>query len=326
MSSSSTVVWSSTGRSDTPVPETQRSLIAPDRLRTLVNGLDHPEGVCWDPTAAGGGCVYAGGEDGQLYRVELTRPAFSIVARTAGGMVLGVAADGRGRVVMCAPGVSALCLWDPSRGTMSADPFLTSVGGEALVQPNYAVFGPGDTLYFSDSGRWGADDGRLLALDRDGSARVYSREACCFTNGLAIGGDGRLWCVESRDPVLSAFDLGDPAARRERIHRFEGCVLDGLAPTVDGGMLISCYRPDRIYHRAADGAVEVLVDDPQGTLLAAPTNAAFAGPQLGLLVVANFGRWHLTALDPGLRGVPLHRPSSWGFDARGDRSRSSALR
>ena len=315
MSSSSTAASSSTGRWDTLVPETHRPAIAPDRLRVLVDGLDHPEGVCWDPTAVGGGCVYAGGEDGQLYRVELSTGSASLVARTAGGMVLGVAADGRGRVVMCAPGVSALCLWDPGRITMSADPFLTSVAGRRLVQPNFPVFGADGTLYFSESGRWGADDGCVLALDGDGSARVLSREPCRFANGLAIGGDGRLWCVESRDPVLSAFDLRDPAARRERIHRFDGCVLDGLAPTADGGMLISCYRPDRIYHRAADGALEVLAEDPQGTLLGAPTNVAFAGRDLELLVVANLGRWHLTALDPGMRGAPLHRPASWGFDA-----------
>jgi hypothetical protein len=49
----------------------------------------------------------------------------------------------------------------------------------------------------------------------------------------------------------------------------------------------------------------------------APTNVAFAGPELELLVVANLGRWHLTALEPGLRGAPLHRPAWWGFDARG---------
>ena len=317
---------SSMGRWDTLGPDRHRPAIAPDRLRILVDGLDHPEGVCWDPTAAGGGCVYAGGEGGQLYRIELSSGSSSLVAQTGGGMVLGVAADGRGRVVMCAPGVSALCLWDPARGAMSADPFLTSVDGAALVQPNYAVFGPDGTLYFSDSGTWGADDGRVLAFDGDGSARVYSREPCCFTNGLAIGGDGRLWCVESRDPVLSAFDLGDPTPRRERVHRFDGCVLDGLTPTADGGMLICCYRPDRIYHRAADGALEVLAEDPQGTLLGAPTNAAFAGPRLGQLVVANLGRWHLTALDPGLRGSALHRPTSWGFDAtvtpRADRERT----
>ena len=74
-------------------------------------------------------------------------------------------------------------------------------------------------------------------------------------------------------------------------------------------MVISCYRPDRVYHLSAAGELTILAEDPQGTLLAAPTNVCFAGPQLDRIVVANLGRWHLTALDEtGLRGVPLHRP------------------
>jgi gluconolactonase len=273
--------------------------------------------VCWDPSAAAGGCIYAGGEDGQLYRVDPSTGASSLVARTAGGMVLGIAADGRGRVLMCAPGVGAVCVWDPSRGETSAEPCITAAEGAPLVQPNHAAFGPDGTLYFSDSGTWGADDGRLLAVHGDGVARLFSREPACFTNGLAIGGDGRLWCVESREPVLSAFDLRGPTVRRERIHRFDGCVLDGLAATADGGLLISCYRPDRIYHRAVDGHLETLAEDAQGTLLAAPTNIAFVGPRLERLVVANLGRWHLAVLDPGLHGAPLYRPARWGIDADG---------
>lgn len=37
-------------------------------IEILVDGLDHPEGVCWDPGAA---VVWAGGEAGQAYRIEL---------------------------------------------------------------------------------------------------------------------------------------------------------------------------------------------------------------------------------------------------------------
>jgi gluconolactonase len=97
--------------------------------------------------------------------------------------------------------------------------------------------------------------------------------------------------------------------------RFEGTVLDGLAATADGGLLITCYRPDRIYHLDAGGTVTVVAQDPQGTLLGAPTNVAFAGARLDVAVVANLGRWHLTALDLGLRGAPLHRPQAWAFSA-----------
>jgi gluconolactonase len=80
-------------------------------------------------------------------------------------------------------------------------------------------------------------------------------------------------------------------------------------------MLVSCYRPDRIYHLDRDGRVEVLAEDPQGTRLAAPTNVCFTGPELDVVVSANLGRWHLTRIETGLRGVAPHRPARWAVDA-----------
>jgi len=68
-------------------------------------------------------------------------------------------------------------------------------------------------------------------------------------------------------------------------------------------------------HIDRDGGVEILADDPQGTLLAAPTNVVFAGSQRDRLVSANLGRWHLSLLNVGLHGVPLHYPVRWGADA-----------
>ena len=101
----------------------------------------------------------------------------------------------------------------------------------------------------------------------------------------------------------------------ERVTRLDGTVPDGIALTADGGVVVSCYRPDRIVHIDAAGAVEIVAEDPQGTLLAAPTNVAFAGPQLDRLVSANLGRWHLSLVDSGLRGAPLHYPTTWAADA-----------
>jgi sugar lactone lactonase YvrE len=295
-----------------PAPDPLAHLPAPGAARVLVDGLDHPEGVCWDPIA---GCLYAGGEDGQIYRVELDGGDARVVAR-APGQVLGVTVDGAGCVLACASRDGSLCVWDPRGGDDVARPVLREVEGEPFVQPNFCAFGPDGTLYLSDSGTWARDDGRLIALAPDGAARVLSRDVGHFTNGLAVSPDGRrLWCVESFDPVLTVFDLAAGQPRAEVVRRFEGTVLDGLAPTAGGGLLVTCYRPDRIYHLDASGTATVVAQDPQGTLLGAPTNAAFAGPDLDVAVVANLGRWHLTTLDLGLRGAPLHRPERWAFSA-----------
>ena len=90
---------------------------------------------------------------------------------------------------------------------------------------------------------------------------------------------------------------------------------DGAAFTADGGVLVACYRPDRIVHIDAAGEVEIVAEDPQGTLLGAPTNVAFAGTNRDRLVCANLGRWHLALVESELRGAPLHYRETWAADA-----------
>jgi gluconolactonase len=266
-------------------------------VKPLVDGLDHPEGVAYDP---GAGVVWAGGEAGQIYRVELEDPGFEQVA-TAPGFVLGLAVDGRGRLVVCASADGSVCLYDGNEVRRVVTD---------LVQPNYPAFGPDGTLYVSASGTWARDDGQVVRIGVDGAVETLTREVPCFTNGLAVSPDGRwLYVVESYDPRLSRIDLATGSV--ETVRRFEGTVLDGLACTADGGLLVACYRPDRIYHLDRDGHAEIVADDPQGTLLSAPTNVCFVGPELDRVVSANLGRWHPTLLDLGIRGAAPHRPERW---------------
>ncbi len=280
----------------------------PSRSRVLVKGLDHPEGVAWDPR---GQVVYAGGEAGQIYRVSLDDPRPDVVAH-APDFVLGIAVDGLGRVVTCvAEGKSSVCVLEG--GTVRT--LLTEVEGEPLEFPNYPAFGPDGTLYFTDSGLWGAHRGRIVRVGVDGMAEVLSRALDRFPNGCAVTPDGRwLWVAESLGPTVSRFDLRDGSGP-ELLATLHGHVVDGLALTRDGGCLIANYRPDRIWHLGSDGRLEVVAQDPYGTLLAAPTNVCFVGNDLGRVVSANLGRWHLTILDLGLVGLPLHYPERWAADA-----------
>jgi gluconolactonase len=270
----------------------------PGRARVLVDGLDHAEGVAYDPAAH---ALYAGGEEGQLYRVDLEARTAEEIAR-APGAVLGLAVDGRGRLAACASSDGSLCAYDGERVHRVVT---------GLSYPNWPAFAPDGSLFVSDSGAWGRNDGRLVRIDADGSAETFSRAVPHFTNGCAVTPDGAwLWVLESFVPIVSRFELA--TGRREEVTALYGTVLDGIAFTADGGALISCYRPDRIYHLDAGGHLEVVAQDPQGTLLAAPTNVCFAGDRV---VSANLGRRHLTELDLGLRGAPLHRPDRWALDA-----------
>lgn len=270
-------------------------------IELLVDGLDHPECVAWDPAS---GHLWAGGEDGQLYRVDLEARTWQ-EAHRAPGFVLGLAVDGRGRLAICCKGGRSLCAL--------ADGVVRTLH-DGLTLPNYPAFAPDGTLYFSDSGHWGAADGRVYRLGVDGDLQLFSDRLPHFPNGCAVTPDARhLWMVESFEPTVNRFDLSTGAL--EQVARLEGTVPDGIAFTDDGGVVVSCYRPDRIVHIARDGTVEVLAEDPKGTMLSAPTNVVFVGVARDRLVAANLGRWHLSVLDVGLRGVPLHHPGRWAVDA-----------
>jgi gluconolactonase len=266
----------------------------------LVDGLDHPECVAWDPAT---GVLWAGGEDGQLYRVDLETRTW-VEGPRAPGFVLGLAVDGASRVVICCQGTRSLCVL--------ADGVVSTLH-DGFILPNYPAFAPDGTLYFSDSGRWGMNDGRVFRLAADGGLELFSDRLPHFPNGCAVTPDGtELWMVESYVPTVNRFDLA--TGELEEVLRLDGTVPDGIALTDDGGVIVSCYRPDRIVHIASDGQVEVIAEDPQGTLLAAPTNVVFVGEERDRLVASNLGRWHLTLLDVGLRGLPLHYPARWGVD------------
>jgi gluconolactonase len=270
-------------------------------VEVLVEGLDHPEGVCWDPDS---NVLWAGGEAGQLYRIDPDARTVELAA-LAPGFVLGLAVDAHGRLAVCVSSDGSLCVFDGG----SVRRVATGLGF-----PNYPAFGPDGTVWLADSGAWERNDGRVLRIAPDGEVDVFSTALPHFPNGCAVTADGRwLWLVESYEPTVNRLDLA--SGQVEEVARLEGTVPDGVAFTADGGVLVSCYRPDRIVHIDRDGSVEVVAEDPQGTLLAAPTNVCFMGARLDRLVSANLGRWHLTVIDAALTGVPLHYPERWAADA-----------
>jgi gluconolactonase len=100
---------------------------------------------------------------------------------------------------------------------------------------------------------------------------------------------------------------GSPG-RIETVAEFPRTVPDGVAFDVDGSLYVSMYRPDVIYRRTPDGQIDILAEDFEGTLMAAPTNIAFCGRNRDVLLSTNLGRWHITRYEVGVAGHPLNYP------------------
>jgi gluconolactonase len=250
----------------------------------VAEGLDHPECVAMSRD----GLIYAGGEAGQLYRVD---PASGVVSElgTSGGWLLGLAVDAGDRVFACDVKLGAVLVFETDG---SHRVFSTGTPDRPMVTPNFPVFDGEGSLYVSDSGVWPEGGGCIYRIARDGTTTVWTTAASRFANGLAIDPAGRfLYVAEStlpgitRVPILADGSAGEP----ELVVEMPGTVPDGIAFDRDGRLYIGCYRPDRIYRLDPDGQLVIVRDDFQGTDLAAPTNIAFGGDGRDLYV-ASLGR------------------------------------
>lgn len=275
-----------------------------ERFSVIAEGLDHPECVATGPD----GELYAGGEAGQIYRIDLASGTAAVIAST-GGFVLGISFDARGRVYACDIARRQLLRIDPGSG--SADVLSEGTREHPLQNPNLGCFAPDGTIFLTDSGTWHGADGRILRVDPRGRTEVWCESSREFPNGCCLDVDDRsLLVAESTAAELTRIPItaDGSAGEREVVATFPGAIPDGVCVDADGTAYVCCYRPDRIYAVARDRTVRIVADDPEGTLLAAPTNAAWYGEGNRRLAVANLGRWHISAADLGVTGRPSHLP------------------
>jgi len=263
------------------------------------SGLDHPECI-----ACGcDGYAYAGGEAGQIYRLDLARGEFEEFANV-GGFVGGICQDAQHRLYVCNGDVKRV---DPD-GTVEV--YCNHAGDVPLNVANYPVFDAAGNLYVSDSGGWLKNDGWICKIAPGGTGEVWSRSLPEFPNGTAIDAAGEyLYVAMSTDPGVARIKIeaDGSAGSAETVVALPKTVPDGLAFDTEGTLYCSCYRPDRIY-QYANGQLEILADDYAGTAIAAPTNIAFCGPQRDLFLSANLGRWHISQYELGKTGMPLNYP------------------
>lgn len=276
-----------------------------DELEMFALGLDHPEGIAIAPD----GTIYVGGEAGQIYRIGADDAPVEIAH--IGAFALGLALDAEGRLYVCNEGAECVFRVDPANGSM--EEFARGDGVRSMRVPNWGAFDAAGNYYVSDSGTWGAEDGLVWVVRPGGRTEIWSDEPRGFPNGLAVAPDGsRVFLLESMPARLVEIPIADDgSAGPLRVLCELGLMVpDGVAACDDGSLVIACYRPDALYRWSHGDGLDLVAYDPQGQVLAAPTNVAFTGAELDVLVVPSLAAWHVTRGRVGLRGTPLFVPTA----------------
>ena len=139
-------------------------------IGTFGSGLDHPECIC----CGCDGFAYAGGEAGQIYRIDLDRRDFEEIANVGGGFVGGIAQDGRRNLYACSGDVKRIS----ADGTVSL--YFDGTGQDPLSVANYPVFDRYGNLYVSHSGGWKRTTA-ASSRSHPGGGRARSGAAACHT-------------------------------------------------------------------------------------------------------------------------------------------------
>lgn len=266
--------------------------------------LDHPEAVAWGPD----GRVYAGGEDGQVYRIGFEDRRCEQLAKIPGGFVLGLAHDADANVYACDERLACVHKITP-KGEVSV--YATGNADQKMRLTNYPVFDDAGNLYVSDSGDFGGRNGIIWRVRPGGRAEVWDRKANGFTNGMCLSADGRsLYVVESSPPLVSRIDIRADGSAGDRTVLVElpRQVPDGVALDRNGDLYIALYNPNIIYQLKPNGELVTLYDDWQQLQLLAPTNVAFGGPDLSTLLIAGLCGWSIHTAPMAVPGLAVRYP------------------
>lgn len=252
-------------------------IIPAERFEIFANGLDHPECVAFDDD----GNAWAGGEAGQIYRIDAKGNAEEVTS--LGSFNAGLAFSPGGDLFVCNPAKGVVRI-DPRSGTHEL--FADSAGDVKIICSNYPLFDSAGNLYVSDSGQWMKRNGRVVRFAPDGGGTTII-EPFGYANGLAIDeANGRLYVVESDTNRVFVHER-KTTVFAENVGRLP----DGLARDAAGNLYVACYASDEIWRITPAGEKELFAHDPWAIKLSRPTNIAFRD---GMIYVANLGRYTIT--------------------------------
>jgi gluconolactonase len=268
-----------------------------ERFEIFATGLDHPEGLAFDRH----GYLWAGGEAGQVYRIDPDGRVETIAQ--LGGFCAGLAFSPEDELFVCNSRLGIVHVKRSGEPVVFAD----QAAGHKIIYPNYPLFDSRGNLYLSDSGNWKKNNGCLLCFDPNRKGEIVAGPFG-YSNGLALSADEKsLFMVESDTDSVFVFAIQPDGGlgERELYAHDVGRVPDGLALDCEGNLYVCCYASDEIYRIQPTGERTLLAFDRNRMLLGSPTNMAFGGKDFDELYVANLGRYTIARARIGRRGQAL---------------------
>lgn len=275
--------------------------ISLEKVKIFADGLDHVECVAWHPD----GSIWAGGEAGQIYRITEDGGAKEIA--NTGGFILGIAFNAR-REWLAICDLKKQCIWRLDTSTYDLQLYTKGIQSHEFNIPNYICFDSRDNLYISESGAFREVSGKILKFSSDGEGEIWHPGPFSFSNGMALDKKEKyLYVVCSFLPGVERIAINDDgsAGNREVFVTIPKSVPDGIAFDDDGNLYVSCYAPNTIYQVDQSKTCRVFISDWEAHALCNPTNIAFGGRNFDQLFTSNLGRWHISQIDAGVKGLKL---------------------
>lgn len=317
-----------------PLAARRRALqpMTPADFSVVLSGLDSPEGVAATPDgrlffSSGAGALGIREADGRVRQIgEAIAPN-------------GVAIDAQGRAIIANMGLlkgkaGSLQRVDPATGAVET--LADRLDGRALVASNGPATARDGSIYCTHS-TWGpianigttTPAGFIYRVAPDGSASVVARDLR-GVNGLCLDrgerylyasltaeariyrwrrkADGILGAAEPFGPPLGTAIpdqtvrdiLAMPAADRARLG-----YCDGIAFDAAGNLWITLPFANRLVALTPAGRLVDIVDDPEGRMIATPTNICWGGADLRDLFVVSRKSGCIVRARTAIAGLPL---------------------
>jgi len=254
----------------------------------------------------------------------------------AGGAPNGINMDRAGRIVIANYGHGfergPLQRLDPKTGAIEI--LAERIDGRTLVTCNYPIIDSQDRIWCTHS-TWGGEDfgadsprdGLVFRVDPDGSVHKLA-EGLDFANGCALdASETHLYVCETvgcdvqRFPIASDGSLGPPerygprlgVAAHEVQHlrplpletRSQLGLTDGCGFDAAGNLWVTLVMANKVVAITPAGEVVTMLSDPAGTLMKAPTNVTWGGPDLRDLYIGSVRSDYVLKVRSPIPGMPL---------------------